>query len=290
MFSAIFFSMRPRQWSKNLILFAGLIFSNNLTNLTFLLKSFAAFIIFCLLSSSVYIINDIVDREQDRKHPTKSKRPIAAGRLPINYAIISALFLIIAGLVSALFIKPELLLISMLYFLLMIGYSFIFKKMVVLDVLIVALGFTIRAWAGTVVIGVEISVWLFVCTILLALFLALSKRRHELVFLEDGAVSHRSVLGKYSTHLLDQMISVVTASTVVAYAIYTIAPETVGKFHTKNLVLTVPFVLYGIFRYLYLVYQKKLGGSPERVLLEDKALILNIGLWFLSIIVIIYIL
>jgi 4-hydroxybenzoate polyprenyltransferase len=170
----------------------------------------------------------------------------------------------------------------------MLSYTFFLKKIVILDVLIVATGFALRAFAGTVAISVEISVWLFLCAILLALFLAISKRRHELVLFEETATSHRLVLGEYSKLLLDQMISIVTAATIIAYSIYTIAPETVSKFHSKNLVLTIPFVIYGIFRYLYLIYQKQLGGSPERVLLEDRSLIISIFAWLLSIIVILY--
>jgi 4-hydroxybenzoate polyprenyltransferase len=282
-------SLRPKQWSKNLIIFAGLIFSQNLLNTEYLLKSIAAFFIFCLLSGAVYIINDIADREQDRKHPIKSKRSIASGSLNVNSAAVAAIIFTVISLVFAYLINVSFLIVVIAYFILMLSYTFFLKKIVILDVLIVATGFALRAFAGTVAISVEISVWLFLCAILLALFLGVSKRRHELLYLNDDATSHRTVLAKYSKPLLDQMISIVTAATIIAYSIYTIAPETVTKFHSKNLGLTIPFVLYGIFRYLYLIYQKQLGGSPERVLLEDRALIISILAWLVSIGIIIYI-
>jgi 4-hydroxybenzoate polyprenyltransferase len=288
MFKNLILTLRPRQWAKNLIIFAGIIFAKKFFELDYLLKTIAAFVIFCLLSGIVYIINDIVDRKADQKHPEKSKRPIAAGLLPVNTAIISAIVLTLFSLVFAYLLSLPFFFVALAYFILMLGYSFFFKKIVILDVLIVATGFALRTFAGTVVISVEISVWLFLCSILLALFLAISKRRHELVYLDNGGLSHRTVLGQYSKQLLDQFIAIVTASTIIAYSIYTIAPETVTKFHSKNLVLTIPFVLYGILRYLYLIYQKQLGGSPERVLLEDKPLIISIIVWLLSVGVIIY--
>lgn len=282
-------TLRPKQWVKNLIIFAGIIFAKKFFELNYLLKTIAAFGIFCLLSGIIYIINDIVDRKADQKHPEKSKRPIAAGKLKINTAIICAIILFLIALISAYFLNFSFFLVALFYFLLMIAYSFFFKKIVILDVIVVATGFALRTFAGTVVIAVEISVWLFLCSILLALFLAISKRRHELVYLDDGGLSHRTVLGQYSKQLLDQIIAIVTASNIIAYSIYTIAPETITKFHSKNLVLTIPFVLYGIFRYLYLIYQKQMGGSPERVLLEDKPLIVSVFAWLMSILLIIYI-
>ncbi len=288
MVKIIILSLRPKQWSKNLIIFAGLVFSQNLLNTSYLFRSIAAFFIFCLLSGSVYIINDIVDKEQDKRHPVKSKRPIASEGLKVGSAIIFAIIFTIASLIFAYFVNFSFFLVAIAYFVIMLAYSLLLKKIVILDVLVVSIGFALRAFAGTVAISVEISVWLFLCAILLALFLAISKRRHELVLFEEAASSHRLVLGEYSKLLLDQMISIVTAATIIAYSIYTIAPETVSKFHSKNLVLTIPFVLYGIFRYLYLIYQKQLGGSPERILLEDRSLIISILAWLLSIIVILY--
>lgn len=284
----IILSLRPKQWTKNLIIFAGLVFSRHFLNTRYFLESLAAFAIFCLLSGTVYIVNDIVDRESDRMHPVKSKRPIAAKSLAVNSAIIFAVIFAIAALFFAYLMNQLFFLVALAYFILMLAYSFFLKKIVILDVLVVAIGFALRAYAGTVAIDVQISVWLFLCAILLALFLAISKRRHELVLFEAAAPTHRNVLSEYSKPLLDQMISIVTAATLIAYSIYTIAPETVTKFHSKNLVLTIPFVLYGIFRYLYLIYQKQLGGSPESILLEDRSLIISIFGWLLSVIIIIY--
>jgi 4-hydroxybenzoate polyprenyltransferase len=280
--------MRPKQWVKNLLVFAALIFSENLLELPKLLRSVGAFIAFCLVSGAVYIINDIVDRENDREHPKKRLRPIASGKLNVFPAALAAAIALIIGVGAGFGLDWRFGLIVVVYFLLQLAYSFSLKKVVVLDVMVVAGGFALRAISGTYVIRVQISSWLFVCAILLALFLALAKRRHELLFLEGGGISHRSVLGKYSETLLDQMIAVATSATVIAYCLYTIAPETVHKFGTHNLILTVPFVLYGIYRYLYLVYRKEEGGSPERVLFTDLPLIVDVLLWLLSVVVVLY--
>jgi len=281
-------TMRPKQWVKNLLVFAALIFSENLLELPKLLRSVGAFIAFCLVSGAVYIINDIVDRENDREHPKKRLRPIASGKLNVFPAALAAAIALIIGVGAGFGLDWRFGLIVVVYFLLQLAYSFSLKKVVVLDVMVVAGGFALRAISGTYVIRVQISSWLFVCAILLALFLALAKRRHELLFLEGGGISHRSVLGKYSETLLDQMIAVATSATVIAYCLYTIAPETVHKFGTHNLILTVPFVLYGIYRYLYLVYRKEEGGSPERVLFTDLPLIVDVLLWLLSVVVVLY--
>lgn len=288
MLANILKSMRPKQWVKNLLVFAALIFSENLLAGTRLLRSIAAFVAFCLVSGAVYIINDIVDRENDRMHPKKRLRPIASGKLPLSTAAIAAVIAVSIGIGGGFYLDRRFGLVIAAYFLLQLAYSFMLKKVVVLDVMVVAAGFAMRAIAGTYVISVQISPWLFVCAILLALFLALAKRRHELLFLEGGGISHRSVLGKYSETLLDQMIAVATSATVIAYCLYTIAPETVRKFGTHNLILTVPFVLYGIYRYLYLVYRREEGGAPEKVLFTDLPLIVDVFLWLLSVVVILY--
>ncbi|MGC8797454.1 MAG: decaprenyl-phosphate phosphoribosyltransferase [candidate division WOR-3 bacterium] len=288
MLANIIKSMRPKQWVKNLLVFAALIFSENLLAGTRLLRSIAAFVAFCLVSGAVYIINDIVDRENDRMHPKKRLRPIASGKLPLSTAAIAAVIAVSIGIGGGFYLDRRFGLVIAAYFLLQLAYSFMLKKVVVLDVMVVAAGFAMRAIAGTYVISVQISPWLFVCAILLALFLALAKRRHELLFLEGGGISHRSVLGKYSETLLDQMIAVATSATVIAYCLYTIAPETVRKFGTHNLILTVPFVLYGIYRYLYLVYRREEGGAPEKVLFTDLPLIVDVFLWLLSVVVILY--
>ncbi len=289
MLRSIITSMRPRQWTKNGLVFAALIFSRNLFNLLDVLRSVAAFLAFCLLSGAVYIINDLVDRKNDQSHPQKKLRPIASGRLKVSAAVVSAVVAVVLALAVGFWLDVRFGIVIVAYFAMQLAYSFRLKRIVVLDVMIVAAGFAFRAVAGTFVVHVQISPWLFVCTILLALFLAIAKRRHELMFLEGGGISHRSVLGKYSETLLDQMIAVATSSTVVAYCLYTLAPETVEKFGTHNLILTVPFVLYGVFRYLYLVYRRDLGGAPERVLLTDVPLIIDILLYMGSVVAILYV-
>jgi 4-hydroxybenzoate polyprenyltransferase len=284
----IFKTMRFSQWSKNLILFAALIFSQNLFHTGMLSNVTSAFIIFCLLSGSIYILNDLIDLNQDRMHPQKSKRPLASGTLKPFTAIISGIILVVLSLISAFWLNTNFAWIALGYFILQIAYSTILKHIIILDVLAISTGFVLRAIAGGEVIGVPISSWLLICTILLALFLALGKRRHELLLLEEDAVHHRKILYEYSPGLLDQMISVATASTVIAYALYTMSAETTEKFHTDNLKYTIPFVLYGIFRYLYLIHQKNEGGSPEKILLNDKPLILNIILYLITIGLFIY--
>ncbi|MGQ9678297.1 MAG: decaprenyl-phosphate phosphoribosyltransferase [bacterium] len=288
MLKSIVKSMRPKQWVKNLLVFAALIFSQNLFNLIRLIETFAGFVVFCFISGAVYIINDILDRENDRSHPKKKFRPIASGQLKVGIAAMWATLIVALGIGGGFFLSVRFGLLILGYFILQLAYSLYLKKIVVLDVMVVASGFAIRAISGTFLVQVRISPWLFVCAILLALFLALAKRRHELVFLEGGGISHRSVLGKYSETLLDQMIAVATSSTVIAYCLYTIAPETVQKFQTHNLILTVPFVLYGVYRYLYLVYRKEEGGAPEKVLFTDLPLIIGVVLWLLSVVGILY--
>ncbi len=278
----IFKSLRPQQWIKNLFIFAPIIFSRHFLERPLVLKTAAAFAAFCLVSSAHYIFNDIRDLEEDRRHPIKSKRPLAAGRLKKGPAVAALLVLAVAGLGGAAALSLPFFYISLGYLALQVLYSVKLKHVVILDIFVVAAGFVIRVVAGGLVIGVTISSWLLICTMLLALFLAMSKRRHELVLLEGEAENHRPILKEYTTYLLDQMISVVTASTLVAYCLYTISEDTVARFGTKNLILTVPFVLYGIFRYLYLVHQKEEGGSPEHLILKDKPLLIDIFLWVAS--------
>lgn len=279
----IFKTMRPRQWTKNLLVFAALIFSRNLFNFSLTKDVTLAFIIFCLLSGSVYILNDLIDLKADRAHPKKSKRPLASGRLRPATAAVAGIVIVIISLSAAFWLNTLFALTALGYFILQIGYSLVLKHVVIIDVLAVAIGFVLRAIAGAEVISVPISSWLLICTILLALFLSLGKRRHEILLLEDNAVHHRKILYEYSPGLLDQMISVVTASTVVAYALYTMSADTIAKFHTDNLQYTIPFVLYGIFRYLYLIHQKSEGGSPERILFDDKPLLINIVLYLATV-------
>jgi 4-hydroxybenzoate polyprenyltransferase len=281
-------AMRPHQWTKNFFIYAALIFSQNIFNLTLLLKATIAFSAFCLISSALYIFNDLKDMEEDKRHPLKSKRPIASGKIKKSTAILAVIILSLLGFSSAFTLNKNYFIIILVYFLIQMAYSIKLKHIVILDVFVVALGFLIRVVAGGLAIEVSLSSWLLICTILLALFLALSKRRHELVLLEDSASDHRPILQEYSPYLLDQMIAVVTASTVIAYCLYTISEETVTKFGTANLIFTVPFVLYGIFRYLYLIHQKSEGGSPEALLIKDKPLLIDIFLWIVAAIIILY--
>lgn len=289
-------SMRPQQWSKNLLVFAGLIFAQKIATVTPgavivhwspILRTLAAFAIFCLLSSATYLLNDIYDRRADAVHPVKRFRPIASGALPVSIAAAAAAASYLAGLIGAAFLSWKLLVTAALYVLLTLAYSLKLKHIVILDVLVLAFGFVLRAYAGTVVIDVQLSVWLFICTILLALFLGLTKRRAELTVFDTTAKNQRAVLANYSPQLLDQMISVVTASTVVSYAIYTASKS---DFHDERLVLTVPFVIYGIFRYLYLVYQRQGGTDPDKALYRDLPLLINIVLYLITAGIIIYLL
>jgi len=282
-------SLRPEQWTKNFIVFAGLLFGLQLFNAAAVVRTVLAFAVFCVLSGAVYVVNDICDRDADRRHPLKARRPIAAGELSRSVAGSAAAVLAVGGLAAAFLLGMPFGLVALAYLVLQLFYSGPLKHIVIVDVLIIAAGFVLRAAAGAVVVAVPISHWLLVVTSLLALFLALSKRRHELVLLADGAVGHRPILGEYSPYLLDQMISVVTASTLVAYIFYCISPETVQKFGTDLLGLTIPFPLYGIFRYLYLVHRREGGGSPSQMLINDRPLLLCVGLWVAAVVVIVYV-
>ena len=281
-------SLRPGPWSKNLLVFAGVLFARRLFDPVAVQQSVAAFAIFCALSGVVYLVNDVVDRENDRRHPLKSRRPIASGALPAATAVTFAILIGAAALAAAFVLSWRFGAVAATYVALLLLYSGPLKNIVIIDVLTIAVGFVLRAVGGAVAIDVAISHWLLVCTILLALFIALAKRRHEIVLLADGATSHRAILGEYSPYLLDQMIAVVTASTLISYAFYTISPETELKFGTQWLGLTIPFPLYGIFRYLYLVHQREGGGSPADLLLTDRPLLVCVALWAFAVALIIY--
>ncbi len=280
--------LRPAQWSKNSVLFAALIFSKHLFVLSDVSVVVAAFVCFCCVASGAYVMNDIRDCERDRQHPLKAQRPLPAGRIDRRTAAWLAVALIALGLAGAGILGLGFALLVALYLVLQVAYTFAFKEMVILDVMSIAAGFVIRAVAGGVVIGVPVSPWLIICTFLLALFLGFSKRRHELVLLEGRATEHRAALREYSPYFLDQMISVVTASTVVAYAIYTASPEVREKLGTDKLYLTIPFVLFGIFRYLYLVHQREEGGNPTQLLLSDRPLLADVLLWILTASLVLY--
>lgn len=272
----IFKSLRPKQWTKNFFVFAAILFSQNIYNVSLLFKVVAVFIIFSLLSSSIYLINDVADIEKDKNHPKKKHRPIAAGRVPSWAAILLSIILLTFSLGASFALNFNTGLVSLIYLLQSIFYTLYFKNIVIMDVLLIAFGFILRVVAGGVVINVDISVWLLICVTLLALFLALCKRRNEISLLSKNASSHREILDSYSIGLLDQMISIVTSSTLVVYSLYTFLSSP-----NLYLMFTIPFVLYGIFRYLFLVHKKEGGGEPEDIVLKDKPMILNILLWVL---------
>lgn len=288
MFKYLILSLRIPHWIKNSLIFSAIIFSKHLFEITYLTKTCIAFILFSLISSAGYLINDIVDLPEDKKHPLKQNRPLASGKLHLKTAVWAIILLIIIVLPCGIWLNKTFGAILIIYFILELIYSFFLKHKVILDVFGIACGFILRVLAGGIVIHVDITKWLLICTGLIALFLGFSKRRHELVLLGDEAYKHRRVLLEYSPYFLDQMISVVTSSTLVAYILYTISPETINKFGTDKLILTTPFVLYGIFRYLYLVHQKEEGGSPTKLLLTDPPLLINVALWVLTSIIIIY--
>jgi 4-hydroxybenzoate polyprenyltransferase len=280
--------LRPTQWSKNLVVFAALIFSKHLFDRTDVLLVSVGFLAFCLTASAAYVMNDLRDCDRDRQHPLKSLRPLPAGRVRRSTAVALSAALLITGLVLALGLSIGFGALVILYFALQVAYTFWLKELVILDVMGIAAGFVIRAAAGGVLIAVPVSPWLIICTFLLALFLGFSKRRHELILLEGRATDHRASLKEYSPYFLDQMIAVVTASTVVAYAIWTVSPEIREKLGTEKLYLTIPFVLFGIFRYLYLVHQREEGGNPTQLLLTDRPLLVDVLLWIITAAVLLY--
>ena len=282
-------SLRPQQWTKNLFVFAGLLFSGHLLDRAAWPPALAAFLIFCGLSGAVYLVNDVLDLAADAQHPIKRHRPIASGALSTRVALGAALVLAAVCIAGATAVNGQLTMAAVGYVVLLATYSAALKHYVIIDVLTLSAGFVLRAVAGAVAIGVPISQWLLVCTTLLALFISLSKRRHELTLLSDGAAGHRPILQEYSPYLLDQMISVVTAATLVAYSVYTISSETAGRLGSDRLGLTIPFVLYGIFRYLYLVHQRNEGGSPSELLLTDRPLLVCVALWVLAVVIVIYV-
>ncbi|MEQ1898236.1 MAG: decaprenyl-phosphate phosphoribosyltransferase [Vicinamibacterales bacterium] len=281
-------TVRPEQWTKNLFVFAALLFAKRLEDIHAVVLATETFVIFCALSGAVYIFNDIADRTADREHPLKRLRPIASGDISPLTAGATGVLLGGGAVAASWAIAPALALTAAGYLLLQVAYSLVLKHVVILDALAIASGFVLRAVAGGVAIAVPVSNWLLACTTLLALFLALAKRRHELTTLAAGAARHRPILEEYNPYLIDQMIAVVTASAVVAYAAYTTSPETAAKLGTEHLTLTIPFVLYGIFRYLYLVHRKDGGGNPSTLLLTDVPLLACVALWAAATVILLY--
>jgi 4-hydroxybenzoate polyprenyltransferase len=281
MLREIFISMRPKQWYKNLVIFIGIAFSLNLLNPNLWITIVSAFIIFCLLSGSIYLINDVLDKEKDQKHPQKSKRPVPAGELKPLSAVFAGVFLIITALFWSYFINMPFFSISIAFFLLMLVYSVFLKDFIIVDMLVISTGFVLRAIAGALAISVVVSPWLIICTFLLALFLALGKRRHELFLLGEEARIHRQSMDGYSTGMLDQMIIITTSTLIMSYSLYTFFSEHI------LMMLTIPFAFYGIFRYLFLIHSENIGGEPE-MLFKDRGMLLSIILWVLVVLVVLY--
>jgi 4-hydroxybenzoate polyprenyltransferase len=288
MLAALLKLARPAHWPKNVFVLAPLVFAQLLHVPSAVARTLAAFVCFCAASSIVYVFNDYLDREADRRHPLKRLRPLAAGTISPATALTFAALLLVGLIVAAAALGAEFLAIVLIYLMLNALYSLRLKRVVILDVMIVSMGFVLRVLGGGAAISVHISSWLLMCTIFLALFLAFSKRRHELMLLSDDAKSQRMVLSHYSEDFLDQMINVVTASTVVSYALYCAAPETVERFRTDFLVYTIPFVLFGIFRYLYLMYQAPTQINPTEAVIRDLPSLINIALWGSAVLGIVY--
>jgi 4-hydroxybenzoate polyprenyltransferase len=281
-------SLRPAQWPKNLFVLAPLVFGNRLGDLDTVRRALLALLAFCCAASAVYLLNDLRDRNEDRLHPLKRLRPLAAGTLKVPVAVVAMILLTAAVALVAVYLGAGFAVVMGAYLLLNVFYTLWFKHMVILDVMCISLGFVLRVVAGARATQVEVSSWLFLCTTFLALFLAFSKRRHEITLLAEGAAGQRPVLDHYSPAFLDQMINVVTASAVVSYALYAVAPETVAKFHTQRLIYTIPLVLYGIFRYLYLMYQRPEQRNPTEAILRDLPSLVNVALWGLAVVWIVY--
>jgi len=281
-------AMRPKQCSKNLIVFAAVIFGQRLYDIEAITKCVLAFMCFCIISGCGYVFNDIIDLEGDKSHPQKRIRPIASGKLKVLPALSLSIILIITILGLSFWLNAQFGLVILGYALLSISYSLWWKNIVIIDVLTLSIGFVFRVVGGAVIIPVVISPWLVGCTMLLALFISLGKRRHELVLLESGASSHRAILKEYTPTFIDEMIAAVTGSTLIAYSFYAFSPEVQKKLDAHYLPVTILFVIYGVFRYLYLVHQKSVGGSPEVDIIKDKPLLINIFLWIMAIIIIVY--
>lgn len=281
-------AMRPKHWIKNVFVLAALVFAEKLNDPPAVLRSLAAFAVFCALSSSVYLINDILDRKVDRLHPSKRLRPIASGALPVGAAAVLAAVLATASLAAAARLDVAFAAAAATYFVMNLAYSVALKRVVILDVMLVATGFLLRAWSGALVLHVEMSHWLALCTGLLALFLGFVKRRQEIAALL-GATGQRPILKEYSLPFLDQMISVVTASTVLAYSLYALSDEVAHKLATRHMGITIPFVLFGIFRYLYLVHQRGEGENPTDLVVSDASMLVNVALWVAAVYVAVYV-
>ena len=281
---------RPKQWLKNFFVFAPLLFSKHIFDPSYVINSLEAFFTFCLISSSVYIINDILDVESDRAHPKKKFRPIASGEISINQALIFLAVLCAVIVLTFFFEKPVFIFVIALYFLTNLFYSLKIKSVVLLDVFFISFGFMLRVLGGAAAIGVTVSSWMVLTTIFISLFLAISKRRGELsqIVNAENIGKQRPVLKEYSVEFADQLNTIAAAGTIISYALYTVSERTLSTFGTEKLIYTTPFVIYGIFRYMYLMHKKNLGESPTSIVVKDLPILLNVILWFLACLLVIY--
>ena len=281
-------TMRPKQWLKNVFVFAPLVFDIKLTDVAYLARAVAGFVLLCLASGTVYIVNDVADRDKDRHHPRKRDRPIASGRLPLPVAVAAAVIVLLVTLPVSILLDREFSALVLLYVILQLAYSFWLKRLVIVDVMAIASGFVLRVAAGVPLVAAErFSPWMYTCMALLALFIGFNKRRNELSLLRENAGTHRENLQEYTLPLLDQMIGIVTAATLVCYTLYTALAENLPPNHA--MMLSIPFVLYSMFRWLYLVHVKGMGGEPEEVLLKDHPLQAGVLLWGASVVLIMYV-
>ncbi|HEV2762027.1 MAG TPA: decaprenyl-phosphate phosphoribosyltransferase [Pyrinomonadaceae bacterium] len=285
---ALWAAMRPRQWVKNFLVLAALVFGRRLFVAEALTDALLGFVAFCMVSSAGYLVNDLKDLEHDRRHPSKRARPLAEGRLGVGGAVVAAVVLALGGAACGLLVGRGFALALGAYAAVSLAYTLLLKRVVIVDVFAVAAGFVLRAAAGALAVGVELSGWLLVCTTLGALLVGFGKRRNELLLLKETAEGHRRVLEEYNLRFLDMMIGIAAASSVMSYALYTASEETAARFHTRAMFLTLPFVLYGIFRYLFLVYCRGRGGDPVETALTDRATLANALLWAATVVVILY--
>ncbi len=287
--SGLIIEMRPREWAKNLLVFSGVIFSKSLTDPLNLWISFLGFAVFCCASSGVYLFNDICDLEADREHPIKRNRSLASGTLNLNLARLATVVLFTIAAIGALWLSHAFAIVIAVYLTLCLAYSLKLKHIVILDVIIISTGFVLRAISGAVLIGVEVSEWLVLCTSMVALLVGFGKRRHELVLLEESAGNHRRSLTDYSTAFLDSIMAICAGAALITYALYTRADETVARVGSRWMIITIPFVVYGIFRYLFLIHKRRGGGDPVQILFRDRPTLLNLLLWILTVGIVIYV-
>jgi 4-hydroxybenzoate polyprenyltransferase len=274
--------LRPKEWTKNLLVFTGLIFSRSLTDAHNIWICVLGFAIFCSASSGVYLFNDLCDIKEDREHPIKKNRPLASGALNVNFARFVMILLFAAAASGALWLNHGFALIIGIYLATCLAYSMKLKDIVILDVILIASGFVLRAISGAVIIGVEVSEWLVLCTSMVALLVGFGKRRHELVLLEEAAENHRRSLSDYSISFLDSIMNICAGAAVLTYALYTRADETIQRVGSRAMLLTIPFVIYGVFRYLFLIHKRETGGDPVQLLFRDRPTLLNLVLWILA--------